>query len=73
MKSYIVEVKNYKNEVKRYIDVIAENKKSARAYAEKATRVYHNLGETLGKALERGVDVTYEFDSNYNVVNVVRL
>lgn len=73
MKSYLVEIKDYNNDVSRYIDVIADSKSSARRFAEKATKVRHNLGETVGKALEKYVDVTFDFDDDYNVVNVVRL
>ena len=73
MKSYVVEIKNYKKEVCRYIDVIADSKSSARILVEKVSKVRHNLGETVGKALEKYVDVSFDFDDNYNVVNVVRL
>ena len=73
MKSYLVEIKDYNNDVSRYIDVIADSKSSARRFAEKATKVRHNLGETVGKSLEKYVGVTFDFDDDYNVVNVVRL
>ena len=73
MKSYLVEVKNYNNDVIRYIDVIADCKCDARRFAEIVTKVYHNLGEKVGKALERHIDVSFDYDDDYNVVNVVRL
>lgn len=73
MQSYIVEIKNYNNDVSRYIDVIADSKCSARRLVEELTKVRHNLGERVGKALERYIDATYEFDNEYNVTNVVRL
>ena len=73
MKSYLVEIKNYDNDVIRYIDVIAIDKSDARKFAKLVTKVYHNLGEKVGKALERHVDVNFDYDDNYNVVNVVRI
>lgn len=57
MKSYLVEIKDYNNDVSRYIDVIADSKSSARRFAEKATKVRHNLGETVGKALEKALEL----------------
>ena len=38
MKTYIVEIKNYNNDVSRYIDVIADSKSSARRLVEKFTK-----------------------------------
>ena len=73
MKSYIVEIKDYRKEITRYLDVIADSKKSARRTIEKLYRVRHNLGETVGKALERGVDAIWSFDEEYNVTNVIIL
>ena len=73
MKSYLVEIKNYNNDVIRYIDVFADGKRDARKFAELLTKVYHNLGEKVGKALERHIDVTFDYDDNYNIVNVVRI
>ena len=73
MKSYLVEIKNYNNDVTRYIDVIACDKRDARKFAKLVTKVYNNLGEKLGKALERHVDVNFDYDNNYNIVNVVRI
>lgn len=72
MKSYLVEIKNYKKEVSRYIDVIADSKSSARRHTEILSKVRHNLGETIGKALEKYEEVTFDYDNNYNIVNVVR-
>ena len=69
MKSYLVEIKNYNNDVIRYID----GKRDARKFAELVTKVYNNLGEKVGKALERYIDVTFDYDDNYNIVNVVRI
>ena len=73
MKTYLVEIKNYNNDVTRYIDVIACDKRDARKFAKLVTKVYNNLGEKLGKALERHVDVNFDYDNNYNIVNVVRI
>ena len=73
MKSYLVEIKNYNNDVIRYIDVIAYGKSDARKFAKLVTKVYHNLGEKVGKALEINTDVTFDYDDNYNIVNVVRI
>ena len=73
MKSYLVEIKNYNNDVIRYIDVVAGGKRDARKFAKLVTKVYNNLGEKVGKALERYIDVTFDYDDNYNIVNVVRI
>ena len=73
MKSYLVEIKNYNNDVIRYIDVSASDKRDARKFAKLVTKVYHNLGEKVGKALERHIEVNFDYDDNYNVVNVVRI
>ena len=73
MKSYLVEIKNYNNDVIRYIDVIADGKSDARKFAKLLTKVYNNLGGKVGKALERHVDVNFDYDDNYNIVNVVRI
>ena len=73
MESYLVEIKNYDNDVIRYIDVVARGKSDARKFAELVTKVYNNLGEKVGKALERHVDVNFDYDDNNNVVNVVRI
>ena len=73
MKSYLVEIKNYNNDVIRYIDVVADGKRDARKFADLVTKVYSNLGEKVGKALERYIDVTFDYDDNYNIINVVRI
>ena len=73
MKSYLVEIKNYDNDVIRYIDVVAGGKSDARKFAKLVTKVYNNLGEKVGKALERHVDVNFDYDDNNNIVNVVRI
>ena len=60
MKSYLVEIKNYNDDVIRYIDVVASGKRDARKFAELVTKVYHNLGEKVGKALERHIEVIFD-------------
>ena len=67
MKSYLVEIKNYNNDVIKYIDVVA------RKFAELVIKVYNNSCEKVGKALERHIDVNFDYDDNYNIVNVVRI
>ena len=73
MKSYLVEIKNHNNDVIRYTDVVADDKRDARKFAELVIKVYNNLGEKVGKALERHIDVTFDYDDNNNIVNVVRI
>lgn len=55
MKSYLVEIKDYNNDVSRYIDVIADSKSSARRFAEKATKVRHKCTNTAELQEELGV------------------